>query len=256
MESKELEVAIDATMEAGKILLKYYGKVSKCYKPDKSLVTKADAESEETIKSILTKEFPNHSFLGEESGYDKAESDYSWIVDPLDGTTNYTIRNPFFDVSIALVCKEEPILGVVYYPYEGEIFYAEKNGGAHLNGKKIKVSDNDEIDKSILTFCHGNEEKDINNIINIFGKLKLTTSNVRQIGAAALELCYVACGRVESFLMAGVNPWDVAAGAIIVKEATGKVSNFDGNPFTMNSHDILASNGKIHDRLLGILRSY
>lgn len=254
MTSKELRVAIEAAEEAGRLLMKHYGKVSAKYKTDKSVVTEADVESEKRIKSILKKQFPEYSFVGEETGYGERKSGYVWIVDPLDGTTNYKMMNPFFGISVALVYEDSPVLGVVNYPCQKEVFYAEREKGAFLNRKKIHVSNENDIEKSILTFCHGRDKSSVKKMINIFGKLKLINNKVRQIGAAALELCYVACGRTESFFMVGVNPWDVAAGTIVVREANGLATDFDGKDFTVSSKNILASNGKIHGRLIELLK--
>lgn len=253
MRLKELDVAKKAALEGGKILMEDYGKVSIRYKEDRSIATEADVASEKKIKSILKGEFPSYSLLGEEFGLEKGISDYMWVIDPLDGTTNYCMRNPFFGVSIALVYKNEPLIGVVYYPAMDETFYAEKGEGAYLNNERIFVSSVTEIRDSMITFCHGRDQNSLKEMINIFGKLKLINNKVRQIGAAALELCYVACGRVDSFFMVGVNPWDIAAGVVIVKEAKGKVSDFEAKPFNMGSKDILASNGKIHERLLKLI---
>ncbi|NIM45214.1 MAG: inositol monophosphatase, partial [Nitrososphaeria archaeon] len=229
--SKELRVATTAALKAGEMLMEHYGKVHIKYKPDKSVVTEADIRSEETIKSILEKEFPRYSVLGEESGYIDRDSNYLWVVDPLDGTTNYKIRNPFFSVSIGLMHIKEPVLGVVYYPHQKEVFQAEKDKGAYLNDERIHVSGEDNIENSALTFCHGRDKESTETTIDIFRKLKRINHKVRQIGSASLELCYVACGRTEAFLMPGSNSWDVAAGALIVREAYGMVSDFSGEPF-------------------------
>lgn len=250
----ELETAISAIKEAGRIVMEYYGKATVSYKPDRSLVTEADTESERAIKDILLGEFPDYPILGEETGRTGKESEYLWIVDPLDGTTNYTFRNPFFDISVALTHKSDPILGVVLYPPQDELYHAEKGIGAYLNNTKIVVSGTKEIDKSVVTFCHGRDQGSVKRMISAFAKLKVINNKVRQLGAAALELCYVACGRVDAFFMTGMNPWDVAAGTVILREAGGKVTDFRGNNFSMNSQDILGSNIRLHEDLLKILR--
>ena len=251
----ELETAIRAIEKAGRIVRKYYGKAAVTYKSDNSLVTKADSESERAIKAILQKEFPDYPILGEETGRTGEESDYLWVVDPLDGTTNYTFRNPWYDISVALTCKGNPILGVVLYPPQDELFWAEKGGGAHLNNERITVSDTEEIDRAIVTFCHGRDQDSVRRMINAFSKLKVINNKVRQLGAPALDLCYVACGRVDVFYMIGMHPWDVAAGAIILREAGGKVTDFSDHNFDLNSSDILGSNGRMHDNLLNILKN-
>jgi len=171
----------------------------------------------------------------------------------LDGTTNYAFQNPFFDVSLGLAYKGNPILGVILYPPQNELFYAEKEKGAYLNEARITVSDTRDVENSIIAFCHGRDKESVKRMINAFSRLKLINNKVRQLGAAALELCYVACGRIDAFYMVGINPWDVAAGAIILKEAHGKATDFSGKEFNVGSRDILGSNARTHDRLLEIL---
>jgi myo-inositol-1(or 4)-monophosphatase len=250
---EELEIAIEAVKKAGLIVKKYYGKVSASHKFDRSLTTKADMESENMIRDLLQKRFPDYSILGEETGRTGKESDYLWVIDPLDGTTNYAFQNPFFDISLGLVYKSKPIMGVVFYPPQNELFYAEKGGGAYLNNARITVSDRNKFDDSIIAFCHGRDQQSVRRMINAFSRIKPVNNKVRQLGAAALELCYVACGRIDAFFMVGINPWDVAAGATILKEAGGKVSDFTGKDFDLTSHDILGSNTRIHQKLLEIL---
>lgn len=253
MGTTELDVAKKAAIEGGRVLMDYYGKVSLTYKKDRSITTEADLASEKRIKEILEAEFPTHSLLGEEYGLEERHSDYMWIIDPLDGTTNYWMRNPFFGVSIALTVKDEPIVGVVYYPIMDEIFYAQKGKGAYLNDSQISVSDSSELVNSIVTFCHGRDKKSVKEIIRIFGKLKLISNKIRQIGAAALELCYVASGRTDAFYVVGSNPWDVIAGITIVRESGGVVSDFDGRPFRVKTKNLLISNGKFHQQLLDLI---
>ncbi|MBN2014799.1 MAG: inositol monophosphatase [Candidatus Altiarchaeota archaeon] len=255
MKSKELEAAIKAAREAGRIQLEKYGKVSLKYKKDKTIVTEADVESEERIIAILKKDFPDYSILGEESGLTRTSSDYMWVIDPLDGTTNYSVQNPFFDVSIALTRKSEPIMGVVYYPSQDEMFYAEKGRGAYMNDERIKVSNKEKIEESVLTFCHASDRESVEKMSNVWRTWKLLNPKVRQIGAGALEMAYVACGRTECFLMIKMNSWDVAAGTVLIREAGGKVTDLEGKEFTIDSTDILASNGRLHDKLLKLICS-
>lgn len=250
---KELKVAIKAAQEAGEILKGMFGRVTREAKADKSLITKADLEADKIIRSIIEKHFPDHSILDEESP-EKVGSEYKWIIDPLDGTTNFSICVPFFNTSIALFKKDEPIIGVVHSPFLQETFYAEIEGGAFLNDKRIEVSRNSELGKCVIGFCHGYDESSTKRIIKIFSKMKLVNPKFRQFGAAALELCYLACGRIDAFLLPGLRTWDVAAGFLIAKEAGATVTDFEGNPFTINSKDLLATNGEIHHKLLEILR--
>ena len=253
--SKELNSAIEIARKAGQILIDYYGRVRVDYKPDMSVVTEADIESERVIKTQLSKLFPYHSLLGEETGYDDKLSDYIWVIDPLDGTTNYVIKNPFFSVSISLTYRNRPVLGVVYYPFQRELFFSEKDDGAYLNYKQIFVSKEESIENSVLTYCSGRDYDSLKQVANLFQRFKLKNKKFRQIGAASLELCYVACGRTGGFLMPGVNPWDIAAGLIIVEEAGGETSDFKGKRFYLNSDNLMASNGRLHEKMLKIINS-
>ena len=242
-----------AAREAGKILVENYGKVPARFKPDRSIVTDADIRSEQIIKQMLGKEFPDYSFLGEEGGLQDTGSDYMWVVDPLDGTTNYSIKDPFFNVSIALAKEGQPIYGVVYYPIQEELFFAAKGRGAYLNDERIHVSDVAKIRDAFVSFCHGHDADTVERVAPIFRRIKLVTEHLRQIGASALELSYVACGRTGCFFQLKMNPWDVAAGSLIVAEAGGRTSDIDGMPFSLKSRDLVASNGLLHDELLELM---
>ncbi|MHA1379361.1 MAG: inositol monophosphatase family protein [Candidatus Helarchaeota archaeon] len=258
MTDKFLATATKAAKKAGQLIMEYYGNtIRKSYKEDKSIVTEADLESEKIILGIIQNKFPDHAILSEECGFKGSKNaKFLWCIDPLDGTTNFTMKNPFFNVSIALLKDKNPILGVVYYPPQDELFHSELGKGAYLNDNSIKVSSKDSMKASILTFCNSRDENARAKVGKIYAELKMTNNYVRQIGSAALELCMVASGRVESFFMIGVRSWDVAAGWIMVKEAGGKVTDFKGNPFTYDSKNLLATNGKIHDELLSFLTKY
>lgn len=251
--SEEMKIAKQAARKAGKILMDMYGSVDVSYKPDGTIVTEADRRSERTIKELIEREFPDYSILGEEFGFDRKDSEYMWVIDPLDGTTNYMIKNPFFNVSIGLFRGEDVILGVVYYPFQDEMFYAKKGKGAYLNGKRIKVSDEKDIKKAVLTFCHKSDPESVEMMARIFREFKMINPKVRQIGAAALEMSYVACGRIESFLMINLNLWDIAAGSVIVRESGGRVTDFNNREFNANSRNVLASNGYLHREILEII---
>jgi myo-inositol-1(or 4)-monophosphatase len=252
--SIELKTAVKAAKEGGKILLQHYGKVKVRYKKDRSFVTEADILSEEKIKSILKKQFPDYSFLGEESGLEDNDSEYTWIIDPLDGTTNYSIMNPFYNVSVALARKNEPVLGVVFSPAQNELFHAEKNIGAYLNNRKIRVSKKKDLKTSFIGFCHAHDKENTERISEIFPRLKNASDHVRQIGAAELELSYVAAGRIEAFIMLKQNPWDTASGSLLVKEAGGIVTDISGKPFDLKSFDLVASNGLLHKKVLELVK--
>lgn len=249
----ELATARRAAIAAGAVLMKHYGNVDARQKKDGSLVTIADGESERLIKEMLSKAFPGYSFLGEEGGLDEKGSEFRWVVDPLDGTTNYSMKNPFFNVSIGLLKGGEPVLGVVFSPTQNELFTAVKGGGAFMNGRRIKVSAEADLSRAKVAFCHSRDKRSVEAISNIFHTMKSMNETFRQLGAGALELAYVACGRVDAFLSAGTHPWDVAAGLLIVREAGGIVTDFSGKEYGMYSPDILASNGSVHPELLRVL---
>jgi myo-inositol-1(or 4)-monophosphatase len=255
-QSLYLQIAIKAAKSAGEIIKKNYGKNNLIkYKENKDFVSEVDIKAEKKIISIIKENFPKHSILGEESGEIIKNKKFLWIIDPLDGTTNFVMQNPFFNTSIALVKDDEIILGVVYNPISEELFYAEKGQGAFLNNKKIFVNKKNDISKSIIAFCHGSKKiEHIKKATKIYSKMKLKANHTRQLGAAALELAYVACGRVSSFYMNNMNSYDVAAGSILVQEAKGKVTDFKNKKFNIKSNDILATNKILHKEILNIIK--
>jgi len=252
--SDELVAAIEAAKKAGKVLLGDYGEAVVRYKADGSVVTSTDTRAEAMIRKALARSFPSYSFIGEESGFEDKGSDFVWVVDPLDGTTNFVIKNPFFAVSIGLAYRKRVIMGVVHYPFQDETFYATRGEGAYLNDNPIKASRRSTLETSVITFCHGRDRDSVAQIIKLFRWLKSMNDKVRQVGAASLELCYVACGRTDCFLMPGANAWDVAAGAVIVREAGGKVSDLQNRPFNTKSKSILAANRDLHRKMLALLQ--
>ena len=249
---KEKQIAIKVSKEAGKELKKlfYSRRVKAVAKSKHEIVTTADLLAEKIIIKEIKKNFPDHQILSEESGLTKTTSDYLWIVDPLDGTTNFFMHNPIFSVAIALVYKKETILAVTYAPILDELYVAEKGKGATVNNKKIKAASRDKLSESYLTFCHGNKDKNINKAIIIYKTLKKEGRDFRQLGSAAIELAYVARGITDCILIPGALSWDVAGGILMVREAGGKVTDFKNKKWTLDSKDMLASNGKIHNQLL------
>ena len=250
-------VAIQAAKKAGKMLLREYknfdrGKIK--LKSHHEIVTRADLMSEEIIIKEILNNFPHHSVLAEESGQSKNKSDYLWIIDPLDGTTNFSMHNPIWSVSIGVAYKGVLKTGVVFMPFLNELCIAEDGRGATCNGKKIKVS-NVKSGKVLNTFCHGSRERDIKKAIGYYSKLKLKRLDCRQLGSAAIELCYVASGRIESIVIPGANVWDVAAGVLIAQEAGGWVTDIKGNDWNLESADMLASNGLVHREILRVINS-
>ncbi|MHA2203517.1 MAG: inositol monophosphatase family protein [Candidatus Hodarchaeales archaeon] len=255
MKSEFLNIAIEASRMAGKLILDLFHRdLEIVFKSDQSIVTDADLKADSLIKSIINKNFPSHDILSEESGRENHSSDYLWVIDPLDGSSNFSVRNPFFAVSIGLLREDRPLLGVVYSPFQDELFYAESNNGAYLNEEIISVDEKATLESSFIAFCNGRDLKSRKQIIKIYRELKLRNNRFRQIGAAALELCYVAAGRFGAFIMPGLNSWDVFAGALIVIEANGITTDFKNNSFNLASSNIIASSPSIHPILLDFVK--
>jgi len=255
MNKKIKKIAVLAAKNSGEILVKYFDKFDRgsvMFKSGHEILTKADLASNKAIIKEVKKNFPDHQILSEETGDNKNKSDYLWIIDPLDGTTNFSIHNPLWAVSIGVAYKGKIILGVVYSPLLDELYIAELGEGATRNGKKIKVSKTKK-GSVINTFCHGSREKDIKRAVNYFSKQKLNDFDCRQMGSASIELAFTACGRVESIAIPGAHSWDVAAGVLLVREAGGKVTDFFNKKWSLKSEDMLASNSKIHKDLLKVL---
>jgi myo-inositol-1(or 4)-monophosphatase len=241
--------------EAGALLMQYFHQGLKIeYKGDADLVTAADRASEALIRERIKKSFPSHDVLGEEQGLNDQGSDYRWYVDPLDGTTNFAHGYPVFCVSMALEHRGDGaakrIAGVVYDPTREELFSAEQGKGAQLNGKSIQVSKATQLKECLLATGFPSHKRHKNPNIFFYHQITLRTHGVRRPGSAALDLCNVASGRFDGFWEFNLNPWDTAAGTLIVEEAGGKVSSFDGSPFQLNSRETLASNGLVHDALV------
>jgi myo-inositol-1(or 4)-monophosphatase len=253
-----LQVAIEAALEAGKFLKMNVGKIRHIERKDgqeTNLVTEIDKKSEQLIISRIKQHFPNHDFLGEEYGSAEVKSDYRWIIDPLDGTVNYTHALPIFCVSIGLEYKGEIILGVVYDPSMDELFTAEKGKGAWLNKKRIEVSKKTKLIESLLVtgFSYNVNEHPEPSVTH-FRNFLAEAQGIRRLGSAALDLCYVAAGRFEGFWEGVIRPWDMAAGVLIVSEAGGKWTDFRGFPSTVYKEEILATNGLVHEQMAAVLK--
>ncbi len=219
-----------------------------------NLVTEVDRHCEKLIVERLRRDFPRSDILAEENTYAETGSQLKWIIDPLDGTTNYAHGFPWFCVSIALEIGGEIILGVIYHPVMDELFTVIKGQGSRLNGKVIRVSDRRPLCNSLLStgFPYDRTRQNENNFNN-FVNFQLSARGVRRVGSAALDLAYVASGRLDGYWEFKINPWDVAAGSLLVEEAGGKVSDFSGRPYSVYDRRILASNGLIHDEMLETL---
>ena len=241
--------------EAGALLLPYFHRGLKIeYKGDADLVTAAYRASEVLIRERIRQQFPSHDVLGEEQGLSDQGGDYRWYVDPLDGTTNFAHGYPVFCVSMALEHRGKDqarrIAGVVYDPTRDELFTAEVGKGAHLNGTPIHVSKAAQLKECLLATGFPSHKRHKNPNIHFYHQITLRTHGVRRAGSAALDLCNVASGRFDGFWEFNLNPWDTAAGALVVAEAGGRVSRFDGSAFELDSRETLASNGLVHDALL------
>jgi myo-inositol-1(or 4)-monophosphatase len=252
-----LNFAIETAREAGQILLEKFGrKININKKGEIDLVTEADLAWEKLIVEKIKSHYPKHSILAEESGeaVREGENTWKWIIDPLDGTTNYAHGYPCFCVTIALEHQGEIVLGVTFDPTRDEVFAAEKGRGATLNNKPIFVTQTDELKESLLVtgFPYDIALRESNFISN-FSEMLFKSRAVRRDGSAAIDLAYIACGRFDGFWEEGLNPWDVAAGVLLVTEAGGRVSYYDGTEFSIYDPPICASNGFIHEEMLRVL---
>lgn len=255
MKKEICDYAKRLAIEAGELLKKKFGKVRSInFKGDINIVTEADCISQEFIRKSIKEKYPDHGILSEEDLEIKPRAPFRWIVDPLDGTTNFAHGLPIFAVSIAVEYENEIITGVVYNPVSKELFWAERGGGAFLGKKRIKVSETDSLSRSLLaTGFPYDIREDPNNNLDHFSKFALKAQAIRRLGSAALDLCFVACGRFDGFWELKLFPWDVAAGILIVEEAGGKLSDFKGFPTDIYSREIVASNGKIHEEMIKVL---
>ncbi len=252
--NKFLSTAFRASMFAGKFILENMGKVSKKdidTKQASDFVTYVDRESEKIILSTIKNEFPDHYFLAEESVKDSETGEYRWIIDPLDGTTNFIHGYPVFSVSIALEFRREIILGLIYDPLRNEVFSAEKGKGSYLNGKKIMVSSITDPRESLITTGFPFRKKEmIDPYLRLFKNLFYNVSDIRRAGSAALDLAHLACGRCDGFFEIGLGPWDIAAGTIMIKESGGIVTDFSGGEDYMKTGNIVAGPLVIHELMI------
>ncbi len=245
-----LNAAAEITREAGALLAQLFKRPQEIsYKRPLDLVTEADRRSEALIIERLRSYFPKHAVVSEEGGGQKTDSDYCWYVDPLDGTTNFAHGFPVFCTTLGLAYRGEVVAGVVYDPLRDEMFAAERGSGAYLNNKRLHVSKTPKLSESLLAtgfppFANNHE-------LNIWYYFRFTQlcHGIRRAGAAALDLCSVAAGRFEGFWELKLNPWDKAAGSLLVTEAGGRVSDVAGAPFNLLGDDVFASNGLVHDEM-------
>ena len=248
-----LDIATEAALAAGTVLQSYLGNLKNIQEKGRpgDLVTEADKASEKAILEVLTRNLPQHGILTEESGsLGNTTGPYLWAIDPLDGTTNFAHQYPFFSASIGLLIDGIPAVGAIFDPFHNELFRAAKGLGATRNSQPIQVSETSDLAKSLLVtgFAYDRRETSDNNYAE-FCHLSHLTQGVRRSGAASIDLACVACGRVDGYWERGLQPWDVAAGVVILQEAGGKVTAYNGSQFDIRSGRILATNGHLHNNL-------
>lgn len=254
-------ISVGASYKSADLLHKYLGNISQISKKGAiDIVTEADIESEKVIIETIREKFPNHTILAEESGLaegsglSKEGAECKWIIDPLDGTTNFAHQLGLFSVSIAFMMDDDIKVGVVLNPETGELFTAIKGQGAMLNGHPIKVSDSKRVAQSLLvTGFPYNFKEILDPLITRFKNCLEASMGVRRLGSAALDLCFVACGRFDGFWEQNLKPWDTAAGLLIAKEAGAKVTDFSSKPFFVDKKELLATNGSIHNEMISLL---
>lgn len=246
-----LETAVEIAHEAGAMLANFFERrIGFELKGEYDLVTAADRASEDFIVERLRTHFPTHTVVAEEGGERKASSEYCWYVDPLDGTTNFAHGFPVFNVTLALERAGELICGCIYDPTRQEMFSAERGAGAYLNHRRIRVSKAARLEDSLVATGFPSRRRHANVNIHFYYQLAMLTHGVRRAGAAAIDLAYVASGRLDAFWEFNLNPWDMAAGVLLVQEAGGTVSDMSGQPASVHGPNVLADNGLVHEEIV------
>ncbi len=245
-----LDFALHVARKAGDFISGHLGTdLDVLHKGRIDLVTNVDRESQRIITDAIKDKFPEHSIVSEESFVRRREGEFTWYIDPLDGTTNFVHALPEFCVSIALYLRDEPRLGVCYKPVTGNAFYAERGKGAFMDDTRIHVSETAKLVDALVATGFPYDTSKLGHILKRFSRVISRVQGVRRLGSAALDLCYVACGIFDGFWEQGLRPWDMASGALIVQEAGGRISLFDGAGFDLFKAEILATNNKLHDAL-------
>lgn len=248
-----LETAAEIAREAGAVLAHFFERrIGFERKGEFDLVTEADRASEKLVVERLRTHFPTHAIVAEESGAHHGTSEFRWYVDPLDGTTNFAHGFPVFNVTLALERAGELQCGVIYDPLRQEMFTVELGGGAYLNHRRIRVSSCRKLDDGLIATGFPTRRRHSSVNVHFFHQVAMVTHGVRRAGSAAIDLAYVACGRLDGFWEFGLNPWDMAAGILMVREAGGAVSNMHGAPHALSSPHLVADNGAIHGELIGL----
>lgn len=254
-----LNTAVKAARKAGSIISRAsfdLDKLTVRSKQQHDFVSEVDHAAEEAIIDVLKEAYPDHGFLGEESGYKDRDADYLWVIDPLDGTTNFLHGLPQYCVSIGLLHKGAPQQAVVFDPNRNELFTATRGVGAYLNDRRIRVSKTDKIENALVgTGFPFKQIGDVDEYLRMLKNVMKATSGVRRPGAAALDLAWLACGRIDAFWERGLSPWDMAAGALLIREAGGLVADLDGGEHFLDKGHIVAANGKIFAAMLNLLHA-
>ncbi len=252
----ELSAAVEAARAAGEVLRRGFGRdIAVGFKGLVDLVTEADLDAERVIKQVLSERFPAYGFWAEESGRSEGEADARWIIDPIDGTTNYAHGVPLVATSIGLQKAGEVVLGVVYNPLMEEMYVGERGKGATLNGEPLRVSDTEEMIRALLVSGFPYERDRIPATLELWGKFTMLSQGMRRLGSAALDVCWVAAGRFDAYYERGVFAWDIAAGSLILTEAGGTVTNYDGSPLDLDRREIVATNGRLHPAMIELTRT-
>lgn len=250
-----LDFAIRLGKRAGEYLREHlHDEITIEHKGRIDLVTNIDRQSQTRIVNEIEKAFPDHSILAEEGFQKKGSSPFTWVIDPLDGTNNFIHRIPFFCVSIAIMKKKEPHIGVCCNPVNGDLFWAQTGRGAYRSGVQLSVSRTLRMIDSMVATGFPYDQDNVEAVIGRFTRVLKKARGIRRLGSAALDLCHVACGSFDAFWEEGLKPWDMAAGVMILQEAGGLVTGLDGSPFDLYRGDILASNTRVHDELQRCLR--
>ena len=248
-----LETAVDIAREAGALLSTYFERrIAFELKGDFDLVTEADRASERLVVERLRSHFPSHSIVAEEGGGHEGSSGYRWYVDPLDGTTNFAHGYPVYNVTMGLELDGEMLVGVVFDPNRQEMFSAERGAGAYLNNRRIRVSAANRLEDSLVSTGFPSRKRHLNVNIHFYHQMAMATHGVRRSGSAAIDLANVACGRLEAFWEFGLNPWDMAAGILLVTEAGGRCTDMKGGPHTLIGPHLLTDNGAVHQQILDL----
>jgi myo-inositol-1(or 4)-monophosphatase len=255
--TEELEAALAAAQKAGTVLRDGFGARHRVrFKGKVDIVTETDERAEKVIREALLGAYPSYGMLAEEDGETSGEDGARWIVDPLDGTMNYAYGLPLFAVSIALKKAGEVVVGVVHDPMRQERFVAERGRGARLNDESLGVSETDELVRALVVTGFPYDREEVPPALDLFGRLSMRTQSMRRLGSAALDLCYVAAGRLDAYYERGGYAWDVTAGSLIPEEAGGTITDYKGRSLETEGKEVVASNGPLHPALVKFTREY